>query len=134
MAENIWRSIGFAAAFAGITAIAPASISSAQEKSAPAIRGEWLNKYHESSSSYVIFPNGQIFAARAKMFGIMIGRLNLWHCFHYMPLQYIGDENIYLTARVVEFLDDDAKDIPARYRTQCALKSYPGDPYERIVR
>lgn len=105
----------------------------AEEKSPQAMVAGWLNKYHDKNSKYVIFPNGQIFTARAKWTGILTGHLNLWHCFQYVSLRYQGDESVYLRGRVVQFTDDDAKDVAARYKTQCALKDYPGNPYERIV-
>jgi hypothetical protein len=127
-----WKSLLLAAiiAVASGTALPQAH---AEEKSRDAAVEEWLNKYHDANSFYVIFPNGQIFTARAKWTGVFIGRLNLWHCLEYMPLRYQGDEDIYLRARVVQFVDDDARDVAARYKTQCALKSYPGDPYDHVV-
>jgi hypothetical protein len=105
----------------------------AEEKSREVAMKEWLTKYHDANYHYVVFQNGQIFTARAKWTGVFVGRINLWHCLHYMPLRYHGDEAIYLRARVIHFLDEDAKDMAARYRTQCALKTYRGSPYELVA-
>jgi hypothetical protein len=132
MRKIAWASLAFAAMMA--TANGPVlAEEQAETKSRSAAMEEWLNRYHDANSFYVVFPNGQIFTARAKWTGIMLGWLNLWHCFEYMPLLYRGDEHIYLRARVVQFIDDDANTIAARYKTQCALGSYPGDPYAHVV-
>jgi hypothetical protein len=132
MPRTALKSIALAALVVG--AVVAARAQTSVEETSPAVPiEEWLNKYHDANSFYVVFPNGQIFTARAKWTGIFMGRLNLWHCFEYMPLRYKGDQDIYLRARVVQFIDDDARDVAARYKTQCALRTYPGDPYESIV-
>ena len=128
------KSMALAFVMATMLGAAAAQTPAEQEnRSRDAVVEDWLNRYHGANSLYVIFPNGQIFTARAKWTGIFIGRLNLWHCFNYMPLRYRGDEDIYLRARIVQFVDDDAKDVAARYGTQCALETYPGDPYTHVM-
>lgn len=114
----------------------PASRVHADPASRDAVT-EWLNKYHDENARYVVFPNGQIFTARAKWTGILIGHLNLWHCFEYLPLRYQGDEPLYLKARVVHFLDQGAEEMAAQYKTQCALNTYAGwedDPEKALLR
>ena len=132
MRRSAWTSMPLAALIALTSGTA---LPQALEEGKPrdVVVEQWLDKYHDANSFYVIFPNGQIFTARAKWTGIVIGRLNLWHCFEYMPLRYQGDEDIYLRARVVQFADQDANEVAARYKTQCALKTYPGDPYAHVV-
>jgi hypothetical protein len=132
MLRPAWTPMLLAAVIA-LTSGAALSQTPSEGKSRHAQMEEWLNKYHDPNSFYVVFPNGQIFTARAKWTGVWLGRLNLWHCLEYMPLRYQGDEDIYLRARVVQFLDDEAKDVAARYKTQCALRTFPGDPYEHVV-
>jgi hypothetical protein len=132
MRRTAWKAMSLAALLA-VSSITALPQVRAEEKPRAALIEEWLNKYHDANSFYVIFPNGQIFTARAKWTGVFMGWLNLWHCFEYMPLRYQGDEDIYLRARVVQFVDDDAKDVAARYKTQCALRTYPGDPYEHVA-
>ena len=134
MLATTLKSIALAFIIAAMLGAAVAPTPAEQEHgSRDAVVEEWLNRYHDTNSLHLIFPNGQIFTARAKWTGIFIGRLNLWHCFNYMPLRYRGDEDIYLRARIVQFVDDDAKDVAARYGTQCALETYPGDPYAHVM-
>src|SRR5947207_2139430 len=113
MTKSVWKFLALAAIAVAISGLSLQQ-ANAEEQSRSVMVKEWLDKYHDANSHYAIFPNGQIFRARAKRTGIIIGRLNLWHCFRYMPLRYRGDEDTYLRTRVVQFLDENAKDIAAR--------------------
>jgi hypothetical protein len=130
-----WPSFAIAAMVAAALLL-PASRVHADQASRDGLT-EWLNKYHDENARYVVFPNGQIFTARAKWTGILIGHLNLWHCFEYLPLSYRGDEAFYTKARVVHFLDQAAEGMAAQYKTQCALGTYAGwedDPETFLLR
>jgi hypothetical protein len=132
---SFWRS-AVVATIVAVGLLLPVTRGHADPTSRDALT-EWLNKYHDENARYVVFPNGQIFTARAKWTGILIGHLNLWHCFEYLPLRYRGDEALYMKARVVHFLDQGAEEMAAQYKTQCALGTYAGweeDPDSFLLR
>jgi hypothetical protein len=86
MTKTTWTLLRSLAATLAILSVADCQAEAADQDRDARVR-EWLDKFHDPHARFVVFPDGQIFTARAKWTGVATGRLNLWHCFSYMPLK-----------------------------------------------